>query len=80
MRAEHRDQRGADRHEPTAAEARLVSFAVFKELRVEAEARIDEKQSVIDQAHLYRNRRGTQQGMHRLPGLFGNAVKSWQNN
>jgi hypothetical protein len=70
-------QRGAARHErhPTAAaEADLVSLSVFQQVRVEAEAGIDQEEALVDARHLDRRRGGVQQLPHGLGRVLRDAV------
>ena len=61
-------------HEPAAAEFFLPGFAVFEQLGVQAEARVDEEHPLVDQPHLHRLCRLVQQHLHRRPDLGRNAV------
>ncbi|OIQ64831.1 hypothetical protein GALL_536170 [mine drainage metagenome] len=73
--AEHCDQSGRERDKTTAAKTRLIGLAVLEHLRVETQARIDEKHAFVDQTHLYRHGHSTQHGLRRRGGIGRNAVR-----
>ena len=75
MRAEQCDQGRPERHQPAAAEARLVGLAVLEQFGVQAQTRVDQKDEFVDLTHLYRHRRTTQQGHRGLCHAGRNTMR-----